>query len=524
MKNEHQYLIKIICVGLLTLIVLAIPIHFLSNLYFYPFFYFLWPPEFEHNNHITPSGLTNQWDMNIDANSLNPADTFTLSYAHIYFSGNILAGTLGIYQERWVDSPTNITPGPENNSTWTSPYFDQDRQVLTYSRLVRHGDDWHKSKSVYAGPEGCSENYDVSLGKFDAGLLMTPTKDDQHMIVLDKSKRRFYQIDFENKQVSAGKELSKKTSENILQIGFIHKEKSGFHTFWTPPRVRKVNKNDEVQKEAITGFSIYHNDPFFTVLKKDGQIDLYDTQKLEWIKTVASLPNPTAGHFQPAQPEDVYGYSATPCYYENQYLGAVVGSCSRDLQTMALTIFDAHGKATRYKQLRIRPEEMPGGVAMIIGKYLVENLHPPLFALASYNTADRFDAMAGHRAMFFQPNSFVAMFARDNNETFLVRWLFVLLTIAPSILLGLVLALRVVRNAKIVGLDNQTRRWWLIATILFGLSAYITYRITKPKMVLVTCENCGKLRRPDFDTCHHCQSKWNLPELQPPSWSVRTAL
>jgi uncharacterized OB-fold protein len=37
---------------------------------------------------------------------------------------------------------------------------------------------------------------------------------------------------------------------------------------------------------------------------------------------------------------------------------------------------------------------------------------------------------------------------------------------------------------------------------------------------LVTCANCGRMRRPDMEKCHRCGSKWYVPELIPPTWRV----
>ncbi|MHC4639315.1 MAG: hypothetical protein ACYTBV_17700 [Planctomycetota bacterium] len=79
---------------------------------------------------------------------------------------------------------------------------------------------------------------------------------------------------------------------------------------------------------------------------------------------------------------------------------------------------------------------------------------------------------------------------------------------------------RVHRNAVLVGLSQRARFWWALARAAFGLSAYITYRLTRPKITLVTCVNCGKLRRPDMETCHRCGAKWLIPELTPPTWRV----
>ncbi|MFC1653013.1 hypothetical protein ACFL3F_04770 [Planctomycetota bacterium] len=60
----------------------------------------------------------------------------------------------------------------------------------------------------------------------------------------------------------------------------------------------------------------------------------------------------------------------------------------------------------------------------------------------------------------------------------------------------------------------------VIATVLLGLVAYITYRLTRVRVTSVTCLNCGKLRRPDRALCHHCQSPWVVPALCAPTWHV----
>ena len=56
--------------------------------------------------------------------------------------------------------------------------------------------------------------------------------------------------------------------------------------------------------------------------------------------------------------------------------------------------------------------------------------------------------------------------------------------------------------------------------MLFGLVGYITYRLTRSKMVLVTCENCGRMRRCDMELCHRCASEWEAVQLVKPTWRV----
>jgi hypothetical protein len=155
-----------------------------------------------------------------------------------------------------------------------------------------------------------------------------------------------------------------------------------------------------------------------------------------------------------------------------------------------------------------------------ISKYLLENLHPPILSLISYFTADSIEASAGHRVLFILPNSLIAMKGRDTRGNMAERFLSALLIILPSILLSIFLAWRISINATAVGLSENARVLWILATIALGVVGYITYRLTKPAITLVTCANCGRMRRPDMEKCHRCGSKWYVPELIPPTWRV----
>ena len=153
-------------------------------------------------------------------------------------------------------------------------------------------------------------------------------------------------------------------------------------------------------------------------------------------------------------------------------------------------------------------------------KYLAENLHPSVLSIGSYFTASAFEAGAGHRGLFLLPNSFIAMQGRSHRGNIVERFFGALGWIFPSIIFSIWLATRVSKNAVVVGLSENERLYWMIGTLAFGLAAYITYRLTRPGITLVTCQNCGKMRRPDMDRCHRCKSEWLVPELTPPAWRV----
>jgi ribosomal protein L32 len=197
---------------------------------------------------------------------------------------------------------------------------------------------------------------------------------------------------------------------------------------------------------------------------------------------------------------------------------------------MAVSVFDPNGKLIYRGDTKTKDgvssavavyDEVPGSSFWTAVEFLFENLQPAVFELASYLCGDYFDVAAGHRALFILPNSFLGMLGRgDVDENILAKQFVAFLFMLPSLILAVWLALRVRRDAILVGLSGTAKKWWIIGTIAFGLPAYITYRLTRPKETLVSCQNCGKMRRPDMETCHRCGSKWEISELTPPNWRI----
>jgi len=222
---------------------------------------------------------------------------------------------------------------------------------------------------------------------------------------------------------------------------------------------------------------------------------------------------------------------------DEPYRGLITASISREGTMMAVAVYDSKGnlKLTprgidkwRYRtHQNITADKMYFGTAwgptLTIMKYLGENLHPPILSMLSYLTADSFDAESGYRAVFVMPNSFVAMKGRqvDKGE---ISKLFdaILFLMGPGLLLSIFLAWRVGRDANLVGMSEEERMVWITAAVLFGVAGYITYRVVRYKERLVTCANCGKMRRPDMESCHRCGAGWDVPELTQPNWRVRS--
>ena len=187
---------------------------------------------------------------------------------------------------------------------------------------------------------------------------------------------------------------------------------------------------------------------------------------------------------------------------------------------MGISVIDAKDKIQNQTILKLRGDDEPGFMHSSIIRYVLENLHPPLFSIISHLTADSFSPESGFQALFFLSNSSMAASARQKERFFLANFYSMILIICPSISLGIFLAWRVDRDARFLGFPKKIRNSWIAVTVLFGLPAWITYRLTRPGIAMISCANCGKLRRPDWKTCQHCKSGWVVSELQPPQWRV----
>ncbi|MCX5643376.1 MAG: hypothetical protein NTZ17_01635 [Phycisphaerae bacterium] len=185
---------------------------------------------------------------------------------------------------------------------------------------------------------------------------------------------------------------------------------------------------------------------------------------------------------------------------------------------MSVAVFDRQGKMIESRQGKAGQRR-----EYLVSKYIFESLHPPALTLASFFTAYSFEAGATHRAMFLMPNSFVAL-QRDRETKSVFQFLAALLFLLPALVLSGFLSWRVVRDAAVMGLPRRAWRWWGLATFAFGVPVYIAYRLTRPRVALALCCNCGRGRRVDREVCHHCGGGWDVPVLAPPAWRVTSRL
>lgn len=456
-------------------------------------------------------------------------------------------GALGVSGLGLVDYFLSMFPGgsrsgvfyeDENPHRWM--YFDRPRGKLVLCEPDKQN---RRLMTYYAGPEGLSDSSEVEVGRF-----VDPISADTYWtgIVYDRVLRRFYQIDTELGQVKVGPEVEVGTDLRPVQIGRQWNEQFYVTANWEPPRkmVPREGGQDDVSPrrpfEYAMPFTTREPQGFIPVIDASGRIDLLDTKTLELVRGAGYLPEPQTPYgYASSRPSQLLGFDvvAVGAGEGLPYIGLVACGLSRQGTSASVAVYDETGKQVSRAdtvvgrhdpqvQRRAVPSahaalwDVPWGPTLTILKYVLETIHPPLLTLASFWAVDHIEARAGHRALFLLPNSFVAMHRVQDKSGISWQYRGALWTMVPAFLLAGFLAWRVARDAAFLGLSRDVRRGWIIVTLAFSLPAYLTYRLTRPKVTMVTCGNCGRSRRPDGDRCHWCRSAWSVPELVPPAWRV----
>jgi hypothetical protein len=479
--------------------------------------------------YITPSGLVNQIDDLIEKNPDDPNGVVRPSGIWIQTGSELFALSLGAFQEHydirrryWQIISREVNYNFDKHSqTFHTIYFDNNLGLFVNCDITRSEtyseNKWTKTIHSYAGPEGFSKTPDGSLGRFfkhlrfDYNILNTP-------IVYDQKLSRFVRIDFTKEIVTKGPQVE----YQIVQVGRVKKNENGISgPNWTPPRKRitkeKRRRGQDTKKysklvSAVTDMGTDNERDWEPVLEKSGLIFKLDRETLELSGTI--------GYLGGYDPDKLFAYDVKGFSVDGKHEGLLVGCVGADVFRPRLLVFDKIGTSINYKDVKINFKEFGGGPALSIANYVLETLQPAIFGLISYFTTYSFDGADGPRSLFILPNSHIARSGGKRAANDITKYAVCIGMLFPSLIIGVLLAGRVERDAKVVGLSTRARFWWIIITVVFGLSAYITYRLTRPKDTLVSCVNCGCMRRPDMERCHQCQSLWNVPELVAPMWRV----
>ncbi len=555
MKSSSNYIINVLAVGFLALLFLSVPLFWACKLCQGTLYAVEWHYQ---SVEVRPSGFVPELD--------SEPNTVSQSAIATYMPNEIILIGLGLLQNDPLSSELYKTASyyairdPNNKiRTWHLVYFDKNLGLVVHCDLAKTGRagkrKWHKSEYLYAGPEGVADTAEKTLGRFAGPLILqrgsTARFGPSSVLIFDGKVRRFFKIQFDRASVIKGPELGK--DYHPVQINSLRKNREfcGGIRWQQPYRQATPQEQEEWEKEQGRVEIYYDYEPSYRstryspirrrgphnvnigpdvkaygqledilVLDKSCRIRRLDAETLEFVGSAGSLPVPPP-KLHPVTTDGLLAYTVAPFFADGRELGIACSSVSSDASALAVSVFDPNGKPLGSNAKVRNPLDSPGGPGLIVTKFLLENLHPPVLALAGYFTRSSFEPSAGHRALFILPNALAPTAARNTYADDIGMRIWIeLLMILPSIILSLLLTWHLRTNATTVGLSQKAKFYWTIGTIAFGLPAYITYRLTLPKIKLVTCASCGKARRPDMEKCHRCGGKWHAPELTPPAWRV----
>ncbi|MCH8193193.1 MAG: hypothetical protein IIA65_04150 [Planctomycetes bacterium] len=251
------------------------------------------------------------------------------------------------------------------------------------------------------------------------------------------------------------------------------------------------------------------------VLTSAGEIYEMDVQTVQLKTVIDRLPKFGSG----STIDDLLAYKILPVQINSRFAGIVVAAASRDTEKFHLRATPL-GKETNVAT----NDTIYRGNRFLLSPFLMvraaEGLHPLSLSLLSRWLAPRVEALAGYRALFIVPNSGAIQAYLDPHNDALAKQIGFFLGVVPQLILGLLIGSWLRRETRNRGLKPSVCKGWLLAGIILGVPAYITYQLTRLRLPLITCNNCGQGRRADQDHCHHCKSSWENTGDQVPAWRV----
>ena len=532
MNTQIKYILNIAGTGILVIVLLGIVFFWADRLC---------------DNAILDSVTPNDWGIDISPSGLmadeektikEQGDKYFLSAVKASMNYNMVL-TLGMFTDiieeetrfqglsmmsvaydMMTDNVSStIKPEILENSNQQRTYFDKDKGLFVNCYLSRNFEDrdkWSKRINYYIGPEGIGDEPTEQLGRFIQPLISKMKNTSKEMPVFyDKGLRRFFRVKFtrEERTVIKGPELdAEKYNPVETGYGYVGTTYIPVSTeFISPEQVVEENGTKKNVPVKLTTNAAYK---YLIVVNDNGRIDLLDTETLE-LKPAGSLPE-----YSKLQ----HGYLIRSAFFGNSYLGLIVSSISSNFWYMDTYVFDATGKKVNGKATWLNPKKLPSGIAGLWSKYIIESLQPVGFNVLSYLTAHNYDGVKSQQAIFVRPNSIIAWFARkaanENGAPFLIEQLGALMIMGPSLIIGVLLGWRVSKRAKALGLSKLAVRAWTYGTIFTGVAGYLTFIFTRHAEMMVTCKNCGRLRRVEQETCHNCKADWQMKHLKTADWRI----
>ncbi len=483
---------------------------------------------------ITPSGLTDDLDemasinkpSSVSANlNLSNVLNYKAKSSFPYMISQIERASYAV--ESQFTSTFSYQKNSINPNEYFSKSFDKFHNQFVFSTHQKINNKWKKTNNLYIGPKGSSPKPDSKIGTFKNPLIqlawMQPESPENSYpihIIYDYKSKRFYRLDYFDYHINNSelKITEGPTSLAGTPIAFITDDSMPNNVWlhWEQP-TRKTNEGlikpmDDKLNNHLFG---YHT----LVLLDTGRIAVLDNNTLKW--TYAKAAGLTKGRSQPVEPEKLSGYDIMPIFRDQNYFGYAVANLSKSCDLLTINVFDKDG--IRVKQDSVaRTSHYYGESSIFATRFILSNLRPALLELLSYVVHKDRNANEGLLDILLPTTTIAAEIANSPLEGgygFFVTFVWSL----PGIILSLILAVLVQRNATKIGLTKSDRRYWVLATALLGLIGYIAYRINRPKTKFVTCKQCGDLRNPEDSHCHHCNTSWDLSHLNTPLWRIEQA-
>ncbi len=517
---------------------------------------------------IRPSGLL-PWETHVD-----PNDRFACSAIVGDLRPNrvpdVSLGPVAYWRSRQPEGPDSPVYLWDPKPDGTRLYYDRSLGLIVYraTETVTLADGSRGRKQVvrYMGAYAVTEEPLAEIRRFRTRPMLVCTRGP--WVFYDPQARSFHAISNwrDGRTVRTGI-ISPDDRDCPIQFMDLRKEGQCLGLSFQAPKLGRSSMDAELEKlypgRVVSGDE---SEPALRVgaiwdqvlvLDASGAIERLnldtlqiDRQLLGWLPSPETLFSSSKGNVR-TNPFDVLAYKVIAIGVEakqpprdSRYLGCAAATVSRDGTAMEVRVFDPNGRAIastsagfgnyqfnerrgsfyRRGYVTSTPaaySSLPDAAPLTALKVLTESLHPPVLLLASFFTARHVEATAGWRALFLSPNSLVAMRAQTSGLGLSECFLLAIPLLLPSLVVvaGL-FAILVSRDGRRMGLSRLERKLWIAGVFAFGLPAYVTYRLTRPKGVLVTCANCGARRRPDMERCHYCNSRWEVPELNPPAWRV----
>jgi hypothetical protein len=546
MKPSVKYLIKVVTTGFAVLLITSTLIFWLLKIGQAAFYEELVVGRTGKMS-ISPSGI-----LPVEIES--EPNVVKKSEIKGYIGDGAVYGTLGLMQDivaELLSSELLLEPvqqlGTANvysvshdklNDVYKLIYFDKKLGLFVMCEVyysVSTGENgWTKDIQLYAGPNGTGSVSSDNLGRFTNPLIDRSNQSFRSFILFDPRFSSFFKIDFEKHTVTKGPQIK---DHKPVAVGRIEKNEFNINSNfrWIPP-LRKATEQEKtndkilkftnyidgqpVQLVPIDGFEFQWLDYSADTLVLIALNDIYrlDKDSLELDGKVGALMDE---NLEPIRPQRLLGYSVIGVKGRGRNFGAVVSQLSADAHKLTAYTFDDNGNFWDLQRYNILDSySKAGGPLYLTVKYVIENLQPAVLSLISYFTVSSFEAGAGHRTIFLPTESFVGWHSRTSIDS-VSSFLMAFVIISPSLLLGAVLAWFIRKDAIATGLTKNAQTLWIIAAVAFGITAGITYLLTRDTTTLVTCSNCGKLRRPDMEICHRCGAGWDVPELRAVTWRVK---